>query len=105
QEDKKWFKEHKESTYSHEMFIDIESLASEFPHIVDRFLTLGLGFVFNDSRECNFNIVREFLDNWVPNGRSNQVKIRGQIVNSSPAILNRILGSPSIDPKLPREGS
>ncbi|MCE0480713.1 hypothetical protein HAX54_037805, partial [Datura stramonium] len=55
QEGKKWFKEHKESN-SHYLFIDKESLASEFPHAVDRLHTLSLVFVFNDQGECNLNM-------------------------------------------------
>ncbi|MCD9560521.1 hypothetical protein HAX54_019218 [Datura stramonium] len=49
----------------------IESSALEFAHIVDRLYTLGLDFVLNDPGECNLNMV-----------------------------LNRILGSPSIDLQL-----
>ncbi|MCE3215196.1 hypothetical protein HAX54_001227 [Datura stramonium] len=64
QEGKKWFKEHNESKYSHELFVDRISLAFEFPHIIDRLHTLGLNFVFNDPNECNLNMVREFLANW-----------------------------------------
>ncbi|MCE0481704.1 hypothetical protein HAX54_039644 [Datura stramonium] len=100
QEGKKWFKEHKESKYSHEMFIDRETLALKFPRIVDRLYTLGLVFVYNDPGECNLNMLREFLSNWDPKERSNQVKIRGQIVNFSLVVLNRIHGSPRIDPQL-----
>ncbi|MCD9641061.1 hypothetical protein HAX54_026878 [Datura stramonium] len=69
QEGKKWFKKHKESKYSHELFIDRKSLASEFPHIVNKLDTLGIGFVFNDLGECNLNMVREFLANWDPKER------------------------------------
>ncbi|MCD7459902.1 hypothetical protein HAX54_042259 [Datura stramonium] len=48
-EDKKWFKEHKESKYSHDLFVDGRILAYVFPYMVDRLHTLGLDFVFNAS--------------------------------------------------------
>ncbi|MCE2055487.1 hypothetical protein HAX54_042728 [Datura stramonium] len=53
QEDTQWFKDHKESKYYHELFFDSDSLACEFPYIIDRIHTLGLDFVFNDLGECN----------------------------------------------------
>ncbi|MCD9641263.1 hypothetical protein HAX54_027354 [Datura stramonium] len=56
QEGKKWFIEHKELNNSHELFIDRVSLASEFPHIVERLNTLGIDFVLNDLGECNLNM-------------------------------------------------
>ncbi|MCE3214957.1 hypothetical protein HAX54_000398, partial [Datura stramonium] len=42
------------------------SLALEYPHIVDRLLTLILGFVFNDLGECNLNKWPEFDRAMVP---------------------------------------
>ncbi|MCD7455254.1 hypothetical protein HAX54_027513 [Datura stramonium] len=74
QECKKWFKEHKESKYSHEYLVDREFLASKFPHIVDRLHTLGLVSVFYDSSKCNLNMVREFLANWDQQYRGRQIK-------------------------------
>ncbi|MCD7470757.1 hypothetical protein HAX54_010863 [Datura stramonium] len=68
-EDKKWFKEHKESKYSHDMFIDRNCLSLVFPHMVDSILTLGLGFMFNALGDCNLNMVREFLANWMSKER------------------------------------
>ncbi|MCE0480891.1 hypothetical protein HAX54_038119 [Datura stramonium] len=68
-EGKKWFKEHKESKYSHDIFIDRNCLSLVFPHMVDRILTLGLGFMFNALGDCNLNMVREFLANWMPKER------------------------------------
>ncbi|MCD9561442.1 hypothetical protein HAX54_020553 [Datura stramonium] len=53
---KKWFKEHKESKYSHDMFIDRNCLSLVFPHMVDRMLTLGLGFMFNAPGGCKLNM-------------------------------------------------
>ncbi|MCD7457799.1 hypothetical protein HAX54_036193 [Datura stramonium] len=67
--------------------------------MVDRILTLGLGFVFEAPGDCNFNMVREFLANWMPKERSNQVKIRGQIIKFASMALNRLLGTPHIDPQ------
>ncbi|MCD7450373.1 hypothetical protein HAX54_005716, partial [Datura stramonium] len=55
-EGKKWLKEHKESKYSHDMFIDRNCLSLVFPHMVDRILTLGLGFMFNAPGDCNLNM-------------------------------------------------
>ncbi|MCE3215100.1 hypothetical protein HAX54_000810 [Datura stramonium] len=98
-ERKKWFKEHKESKYSHDMFIDRNFLSLVFPHMVDRILTLGLGFVFDALDDCNLNMVREFLANWMPKERSNQVKIRGKIIEFSPMDLNRLLGTPHVNPQ------
>ncbi|MCD9645714.1 hypothetical protein HAX54_034851 [Datura stramonium] len=72
QEGKKWFKEHKESKYSHDMFLDRKSLAYVFPHMVDRLDALGLGFVFDSPGDCNLNVVREFIANWMPKDKSNQ---------------------------------
>ncbi|MCD7458307.1 hypothetical protein HAX54_037835 [Datura stramonium] len=66
QEDKKWFKEHKESKYSHELFVDRTSLASEFARVIDILQSLGLNFVFNDPSECNLNMMREFFVNLDP---------------------------------------
>ncbi|MCD7462704.1 hypothetical protein HAX54_049138 [Datura stramonium] len=43
--------------------------------------------------EFNLNMAREFLANWDPKERSNQVKVL-------PAVLNRLLGSPTINPYL-----
>ncbi|MCE3050451.1 hypothetical protein HAX54_047226 [Datura stramonium] len=43
-EGKKWFKEHKESKYPHDMFNDRNFLSLAFTHMLDRILTLGLGF-------------------------------------------------------------
>ncbi|MCE0482256.1 hypothetical protein HAX54_040838, partial [Datura stramonium] len=42
-------------------------------------------------------MVREFLANSESKERTNQVKIRGKIVNFMPTTLNRLLGTPSID--------
>ncbi|MCD7467270.1 hypothetical protein HAX54_004599 [Datura stramonium] len=98
-EGKKWFKEHKKSKYSHDMFIDRNCLSLVFSHMVDRILTLGLDFMFNASSDCNLNMVREFLENWMPKERSSQVKIRGQIIEFSPNALNRLLGTPNVDPQ------
>ncbi|MCD7472357.1 hypothetical protein HAX54_013515 [Datura stramonium] len=64
-----------------------------------RILTLDLGLMFNASDDCNFNMVREFFTNWIPKERSNQVKIRGQIIEFAPKALNRLLGIPNIDPQ------
>ncbi|MCD7454131.1 hypothetical protein HAX54_023549 [Datura stramonium] len=89
----------KSQNISHELFIERASLASEFPHIVERLHTLGLDFVFNDPGECNLNMVRKFLVNWDPKKRSNQVNIQGKIVNFLLVVLKRLLGSPSIDPQ------
>ncbi|MCD7454126.1 hypothetical protein HAX54_023544 [Datura stramonium] len=44
-------------------------------------------------------MVREFLAHLDTKERTNQVKIRGKIVNFTPAALNRLLGTPSIDPQ------
>ncbi|MCD9641697.1 hypothetical protein HAX54_028085 [Datura stramonium] len=98
-EGKKLFKEYKESKYSYDMFIDRNYLSLVFPHMVDRILTLGLGFVFDTPGDFNFNMVREFLANWMPKERSNQVKIRGQIIEFAPMALNRLLGTPNVDPQ------
>ncbi|MCD9646557.1 hypothetical protein HAX54_036477 [Datura stramonium] len=62
-EGKKWFKEHKEFKYSHDMFIDRNFSSPVFPHMVDRILTLGIGFMFDALADCNLNMVREFLAN------------------------------------------
>ncbi|MCD9639224.1 hypothetical protein HAX54_023606 [Datura stramonium] len=99
QEDKKWFKEHKESKYSHDKFIDRKILVYVFPHMVDRLHTLVLDFVFDAPGDCNLNMVMAFLANLEPKERTNQVKIRGQIINFSPISLNRLLGTPNVDPQ------
>ncbi|MCD7446325.1 hypothetical protein HAX54_002188 [Datura stramonium] len=65
----------------------------------DRILTLVLGFVIDAPGDCNLNMVREFLENWMPKERSNQVKIRGQIIEFAPMDLNRLLGTPNVDPQ------
>ncbi|MCD7458900.1 hypothetical protein HAX54_039572 [Datura stramonium] len=65
----------------------------------DRLITLGLGFVFDARGDCNLNMVREFFANWMPKERSNQVKIRGQIIAFVPISLNRLLGTPHVDPQ------
>ncbi|MCE3214924.1 hypothetical protein HAX54_000270 [Datura stramonium] len=57
-EGKKWFKEHKESKYSHDMFIDRNFLSLVFLHMVDRIPTLDLGFMFNAPGDCNLNMLR-----------------------------------------------
>ncbi|MCD7472484.1 hypothetical protein HAX54_013733, partial [Datura stramonium] len=49
--------------------------------------------------DCNLNMVMEFLANWMPKERSNQVKIRGQIIEFTPIALNRLLGTPHVDPQ------
>ncbi|MCD9638893.1 hypothetical protein HAX54_023065 [Datura stramonium] len=98
-EGKKWFKEHKESKYSHDMFIGRNCLLQFFPHMVDRILTLGLGFMFNAPGDCNLNMVRKLLANLIPKERSNKVKIRGQIILFAPKALNRVLGTPNVDPQ------
>ncbi|MCD7459727.1 hypothetical protein HAX54_041782 [Datura stramonium] len=67
--------------------------------INDRLLTLGLGFVFDAPSECNLNMVREFFAYWMPKESSNQVKIRGQIIEFAPIALNRLLGTPHVDPQ------
>ncbi|MCD9646597.1 hypothetical protein HAX54_036578 [Datura stramonium] len=98
-EGKKWFKEHKESKYSYDMFIDRNCLSLVFPQMVDRILTLGLGFVFDAPGDCNLNMVKEFLASWMPKERSNQVKIRGQIIEFASMALNRLLGTPNVNPQ------
>ncbi|MCE2055024.1 hypothetical protein HAX54_041804 [Datura stramonium] len=98
-EGKKWFKEHKESKYSHDMYIDRNCLSLVFLHMIDRILTLGLDFMFNAPGDCNLNMVREFLANWMPKENLNQVKIRGQIIEFAPKDLNRLLGTPNVDPQ------
>ncbi|MCD7458034.1 hypothetical protein HAX54_036967 [Datura stramonium] len=65
----------------------------------DRILTLDLDFMFNASGDCNLNMVREFLVNWMPKERLNQVKINGQIIEFAPKALNRLLGTPNVDPQ------
>ncbi|MCD9642064.1 hypothetical protein HAX54_028662 [Datura stramonium] len=55
-EGKKWFKEHKESKCSHDMFTDRNCWSLVFPHMVDRILTLGLDFMFNAPGDCNLNM-------------------------------------------------
>ncbi|MCD7465602.1 hypothetical protein HAX54_001610 [Datura stramonium] len=65
----------------------------------DRILTLGLGFVFDVPGDCNLNMLRELLPNWMPKERSNQVKIRGQIIEFVPMASNRLLGTPHVDPQ------
>ncbi|MCE3051124.1 hypothetical protein HAX54_048948 [Datura stramonium] len=67
--------------------------------MVDRLLTLGLGFVFDAPGDYNLNMVREFLAKWMPKERSNQVKIRGQIIEFAPISLNRLLGTPHVNPQ------
>ncbi|MCD9638283.1 hypothetical protein HAX54_022155 [Datura stramonium] len=74
-------------------------LSLVFPQMVDRILTIALGFMFNAPGDCNLNMVREFLEIWIPNERSNQVKIIGQIIEFSPKALNRLLGKPIVDPQ------
>ncbi|MCD7468997.1 hypothetical protein HAX54_007571 [Datura stramonium] len=64
----------------------------------DRILTLGLGFVFDALNDCNLNMVREFPPNWMPKERSNQIKIRGQIIDL-PVALNILLRTPHVDPQ------
>ncbi|MCE3049783.1 hypothetical protein HAX54_045776 [Datura stramonium] len=49
--------------------------------------------------KCNLNMEREFLANWIPKERSNQVKIRDQIIEFAPIALNRLLGTPHDDPQ------
>ncbi|MCD7471462.1 hypothetical protein HAX54_011915 [Datura stramonium] len=56
-------------------------------------------FVFDAPGDCNLNMVREFLENWMPRERSYQVKIRGQIIEFAPISLNRLLGTPQVDPQ------
>ncbi|MCE3049472.1 hypothetical protein HAX54_044935 [Datura stramonium] len=65
----------------------------------DRLHTLGLGFVFDAAGDCILNMVRELLASWEPKERTNQVKIRGKIINFSPIALNRLLGTPKVDPQ------
>ncbi|MCD7461685.1 hypothetical protein HAX54_046819 [Datura stramonium] len=72
---------------------------ASMPQPPPRVHTLGLDFVFNDTVECNLNLVRKFSANWKPKERTNQVKIRGQIVNFTLASLNRFLGTPNVDPQ------
>ncbi|MCD9638895.1 hypothetical protein HAX54_023067, partial [Datura stramonium] len=98
-EGKRWFKKHKESKYSHDMFIDRNCLSLVFPHMVDRILTLCLSFIFNALGDYNLNMVRELFANWMPKERSNQVKIRGQIIEFLPKALNRLLGTPNVEPQ------
>ncbi|MCD7458389.1 hypothetical protein HAX54_038077 [Datura stramonium] len=48
--------------------------------------------------------LRRYGLHWVtekkePRDRSNQVKIRGQIINFAPTILNKILDTPNVDPQ------
>ncbi|MCD9560991.1 hypothetical protein HAX54_019858 [Datura stramonium] len=98
-EGKKWFKEHKEYKYSHDKFIHRNCFSLVFSHMVDRILSLGLGFMFNAPSDGNLNMVREFLANWMPKERSNQVKTKGKIIEFSPKALNRLLGTPNVDPQ------
>ncbi|MCD9639742.1 hypothetical protein HAX54_024463, partial [Datura stramonium] len=64
-----------------------------------RLHTLGLGFVFDAPGDCNLNIVREFLANWMRKERSNHVKLGGEIINFAPISLNRFHGTPHVDPQ------
>ncbi|MCD9560861.1 hypothetical protein HAX54_019680 [Datura stramonium] len=64
-----------------------------------RILTLSLDFVFDAPGDCNLNMVRELLANWMPKERSNQVKVRCQIFVFAPMTLNRLLGTPNVDPQ------
>ncbi|MCE2055350.1 hypothetical protein HAX54_042444, partial [Datura stramonium] len=64
---------------------------------------LRLDFVFNDPGECNLNMVREFLANWKPKKRSNQVNIRGQLLKFTASTLNQFLGTPHMDPQPMRD--
>ncbi|MCD7450874.1 hypothetical protein HAX54_008848 [Datura stramonium] len=67
-----WFKETRELKYSHELRINRDSLAFEFPQMIDRIHTLRLDFVFKYTGECNLNLVGEFLANWEPKERTKQ---------------------------------
>ncbi|MCE3050208.1 hypothetical protein HAX54_046630 [Datura stramonium] len=55
--------------------------------------------MFDVPGDCNLNMVREFLANWMPKERQNQVKIRGQIIDYAPKALNRLLGTLNVDPQ------
>ncbi|MCD9559431.1 hypothetical protein HAX54_017388, partial [Datura stramonium] len=59
----------------------------------------GLCWVTNQEGKCNLNIMREYFANWKPKERTNQVKIKGQIVNFTSVALNRLLGTPIIEPQ------
>ncbi|MCD7468186.1 hypothetical protein HAX54_006148 [Datura stramonium] len=62
-------------------------------------LTPGLGFMFKASGDCYLNMVREFLADCIPKERSNQVKIRGEIIEFAPKALNRVHGIPNVHPQ------
>ncbi|MCD9644868.1 hypothetical protein HAX54_033381 [Datura stramonium] len=92
-EGKKWYAKHKETKYFPEEQIARELLTQEFPRIVHWIDTVGLNFIFEEPRECNLHLIREFYANWNPTLRSLTVKIRGQVVTFEPHHLNAILGA------------
>ncbi|MCD9641707.1 hypothetical protein HAX54_028095, partial [Datura stramonium] len=61
-----WFNTQKEAKYALENWIDEGRLALEFLAIRDKICELGDGYIFNEPKRCNLNLVREFYENWTP---------------------------------------
>ncbi|MCD7447527.1 hypothetical protein HAX54_031023 [Datura stramonium] len=69
------------SNFLLENCIDEGRFALEFPTIRDKVRELGLGYIFAEPKESNLTLVRKVYENWDTSfGKSNEVKIWGQIV-------------------------
>lgn len=83
---------HTKAKYFSDMVIEDEHWEMDFPNIRCLMLELHMNFIFQDSSECNVNIMREFYANWKIGDHSHYVKMRGVEVLLTPTMLKQLLG-------------
>lgn len=75
------------------VLLEDKILESEFSHIRLFLLELHIGFIFQKSSECIFNIVREFYTNRKIDVCAKYITMRVLEVPQTRIILNIILGT------------
>lgn len=77
--------------------INRERLKDEYPRIMTCIEQLGMGFIFNYCEDCKLYMVCDFLSNWFPNKRENDVKVCGKNLHFDVMSLNTFLGTPNVN--------
>ncbi|KAH0649907.1 hypothetical protein KY284_029819 [Solanum tuberosum] len=93
-----WFECQREAKYIGDEFVNEVRLQSQFLDIYQIGHELSLRFIFDNSRDCNLTLVREFCANWLTETKYKTVPVRGRDVKFSARILNELLGTPNCDP-------
>lgn len=59
-----WYTDNKKNHYQPTKRIYIESLETHYRQILAWIRQRKIDFIFDDTRECNLDLVREFYANW-----------------------------------------